>query len=204
MHPHTPPVPGPPGAPDAAPEPLLRRTLRRHAAGVTVVTVPGPAGFTATSFTSLSLRPALVSFCVATASSAALAVARADRFAVHLLGVDDAALAERFARSSADRFAGTPYAYRDGGLPVLGTAPVWLAARVRARHPVGDHLLVVGEVEAGAVRTVTPPLVRHAGAYTTTHSPADVTAGPAVTRGPGGPWDGAARRPSATGPGRGC
>ena len=30
---------------------LLRRTLRRHAAGVTVITVPGPAGFTATSFT---------------------------------------------------------------------------------------------------------------------------------------------------------
>ncbi|GAA4686767.1 flavin reductase family protein [Streptomyces chumphonensis] len=204
MHPHTPPghPPGPDTASDAGPELLLRRTLRRHAAGVTVVTVPGPAGFTATSFTSLSLRPALVSFCVATASSAALAVTRADRFAVHLLGADDAGLAERFARSGTDRFAGTPHAYRDGGLPVLGAAPVWLAARVRARHAVGDHLLVVGEVEAGAVRRTTSPLVRHAGAYTTTHVPADVSAGEAA--GPGGPWGGAARRTSAAGPVRGC
>ena len=44
------------------PAATLRRALRQHAAGVTVITVPGPAGFTATSFTSVSLEPALVSF----------------------------------------------------------------------------------------------------------------------------------------------
>lgn len=143
---------------------LLRRTLRRHAAGVTVITVPGPAGFTATSFTSVSLSPALVSFCVARASSAADAVARADRFAVHLLGITDTDLADRFARSGGDRFAGARLELHDG-LPVLCDAPAWLGARVAARHPAGDHLLVVGEVQAGGVRRRTPALVRHDGAY---------------------------------------
>ena len=68
---------------------LFRRVLRRHAAAVVVVTAPrdgGGAGFTATSFTSVSLEPPLVSFCVAKAGSARPSVrsgrcrrARADR-----------------------------------------------------------------------------------------------------------------------------
>lgn len=155
---------------------LLRRTLRRHASGVTIVTVPGPAGFTATSFTSVSLRPPLVSFCVDTAASAAPAVRTADRFAVHLLGTRDAALAERFARGGVDRFAGTPQVRVAGGLPLLTAAPAWLAARVVARHPLGDHLLVVGEVYAGGVRERAAALVHHDGAYSTT-SPLPCPAG---------------------------
>ncbi|MGD9484996.1 flavin reductase family protein [Streptomyces sp. TRM70308] len=164
----------PPPAPprDRAPAPtdgglLLRRTLRRHASGVTIVTVPGPAGFTATSFTSVSLRPPLVSFCVASASSAARAVASADRFAVHLLGADDAELAERFARGGADRFAGTGVRETDG-LPVLTGVPAWLTAHVVGRQRAGDHCLVIGEVRAGGVREEAPALVRTAGAYATT------------------------------------
>ena len=61
------------------PADLLRRTLRHQAAGVTILTVPGPAGFTATSFTSVSLQPALVSFYLAaTASTSAGRTPRRD------------------------------------------------------------------------------------------------------------------------------
>ncbi|MFF4777044.1 flavin reductase family protein [Microtetraspora fusca] len=148
-----------------SPEELLRRVLRRHAAGVTVVTVPGPAGFTATSFTSVSLRPALVSFYLGRTASTAGAVQRAGRFAVHLLGTADAALAARFAASGADRFEGAAYETRADGLPVLSAAPAWLIARVVSRRPVGDHILVVGELEAGAVREEAVPLVHHDGAF---------------------------------------
>ncbi|MFD1831254.1 flavin reductase family protein [Streptomyces desertarenae] len=153
--------------PEAAKAALLRRTLRRHAAGVTIVTVPGPAGFTATSFGSVSLEPALISFCVATASSAAQAVQQADRFAVHLLGAGDSGLADRFARGGIDRFAGTAYLREPDGLPILTAAPAWLTARVVARHPAGDHTLVIGEVDAGGIRERKPALVRHDGSYTT-------------------------------------
>ncbi|MFG3552524.1 flavin reductase family protein [Streptomyces sp. NPDC047725] len=153
--------------PHAATSALLRRTLRRHAAGVTVITVPGPAGFTATSFSSVSLDPALISFCVARGASVAAAVGRADRFAVHLLGADDAGLAERFARSGVDRFAGTASLHEQGGLPILTSVPAWLTARVVARYPTGDHTLVIGEVDAGGVRADTPALIRHNGDYAT-------------------------------------
>jgi len=66
---------------------LFRALLRRHAAAVVVVTAPGtpPAGFTATSFTSVSLEPPLVSFCLAHTASSWPAVSRASLVAVHVL-----------------------------------------------------------------------------------------------------------------------
>ncbi|MER5182482.1 flavin reductase family protein [Streptomyces sp. NPDC002896] len=153
--------------PSAAPSPdeILRRILRRHASGVTAITVPGPAGFTATSFTSVSLHPALVSFCLGATASTADAVQRADRFAVHILGVDNTALARQFARSGIDRFAGVPYLQESDGLPVLTGVPAWLTARTASVQRIGDHLLVVGEVESGEVREEATALVYHEGAF---------------------------------------
>jgi Flavin reductase like domain/Luciferase-like monooxygenase len=65
---------------DAVDSGLFRALLRRHAAAVVVITAPGepPAGFTATSFTSVSLEPPLVSFCLARTASAWPAVQAAD------------------------------------------------------------------------------------------------------------------------------
>ncbi|MFJ1750739.1 flavin reductase family protein [Streptomyces sp. NPDC088116] len=146
---------------------ILRRTLRRHAAGVTVITVPGPAGFTATSFTSVSLEPALVSFCLGVTASTTAAVQAADRFAVHVLGTEQATLARQFARSGIDRFAGVPWTEGHDGLPLLGGVPAWLTARVTLRQRVGDHLLVVGEVDSGGGHGEGPALVHHDGAFAT-------------------------------------
>ncbi|MFJ6567899.1 flavin reductase family protein [Streptomyces sp. NPDC091292] len=154
---------GRPQAPAA--DVILRRTLRRHASGVTVITVPGPAGFTATSFTSVSLAPALVSFCVGIDASTAPAVRDAERFAVHVLGTGNADLAGQFARSGVDRFAGIPWTPEPDGLPVLDGVAAWLAARITLRQRVGDHLLVVGEVESGAVHDHTTALVHHDGGF---------------------------------------
>ncbi|MFE6887705.1 flavin reductase family protein [Streptomyces sp. NPDC057694] len=144
---------------------ILRRTLRRHASGITVITVPGPAGFTATSFTSVSLDPALVSFCLGATASTAAAVRRAERFAVHLLGAENTDLARQFARSGIDRFEGVRYRQETDGLPVLADAPAWLTARVVSRQRLGDHYLVVGQVESGDVRQEAPALVHHAGEF---------------------------------------
>ncbi|MFJ4713655.1 flavin reductase family protein [Streptomyces sp. NPDC088785] len=144
---------------------VLRRTLRRHASGITVITVPGPAGFTATSFTSVSLDPALVSFCLGATASTAAAVQRAERFAVHLLGAENTGLARQFARSGVDRFEGVRHRRESDGLPVLADAPAWLTARVVSRQRLGDHYLVVGQIDAGDVRREAPALVHHAGEF---------------------------------------
>lgn len=150
---------------------ILRRTLRQHAAGVTVITVPGPYGFTATSFTSVSLDPALVSFCLGVNASTADAVRRADRFAVHVLGTENTALAEQFARSGVDRFDKVPWNEDGGGLPLLHGVPAWLTARLAHHQRLGDHLLVVGEVESGDAQANGSPLVHHDGGFHTTRTP---------------------------------
>ncbi|MEV7729596.1 flavin reductase family protein [Streptomyces sp. NPDC087917] len=144
---------------------VLRRALRRHAAGVTVITVPGPAGFTATSFTSVSLEPPLVSFYLGLGASTAPAVHGADRFAVHILGTHNSALAGQFARSGTDRFAGVAWTAYADGLPLLDGVPARLVARVTLRQRVGDHLLVVGEVETGSFQEEATALVHHDGAF---------------------------------------
>ena len=148
---------------------LLRQTLRRHAAGVAVLTVPGPAGVTATSFTSVSIEPALVSFYLSTTASTAAAVNAAQIFAVHVLGEHQAAIAQRFAASGVDRFAGTRWSPGPGGVPLLDDVPAWLTARPVLRQQVGDHLLVVGEVLDAGGAGDSSPLLHHAGAFGSFH-----------------------------------
>src|SRR5262245_45656324 len=81
---------------------LFRGLLQRVAVAVAVVTTPsGPdlpsAGFTATSFTSVSVRPQLVSFCVDTCSASWPAVQCASYVAIHLLRAGQAQIARTFA-----------------------------------------------------------------------------------------------------------
>ena len=66
----------------------LRRLLRHQASTVTVVTAPGnPAvGFTATSFTSVSLEPPIVLFCLNLQSSSWPTVSRSRYVGVHQIG----------------------------------------------------------------------------------------------------------------------
>src|SRR3954469_15399779 len=101
---------------------LFRSLLRRHAAAVVVITAPGepPAGFTATSFTSVSLDPPLVSFCLAHSASAWPAVQTSEVIAVHVLTKEQEHVARTFATRGIDRFAAHG-AWRPGpdGVPLL-------------------------------------------------------------------------------------
>lgn len=141
----------------------LRRTLTRHAAGVTVLTAPGPVGFTATSFTPVSLDPALVSFYIGSRASALPTLRRQDEFAVNILGHDQAALAARFAQKGIDRFADVDWTTDQDGVPLLRGVPAWLRARITLRQPIGDHVLMVGEVIRVGGSGFGDALVHHSG-----------------------------------------
>lgn len=149
---------------------LFRALLRRHAAAVVVITAPGepPAGFTATSFTSVSLDPPLVSFCLANAASAGPAVARAEVVAVHVLSQEQEKVARIFATSGIDRFA-THGAWHagPGGVPLLDGVLARLVCRVTQRVEAGDHTIVLATPETGDHRIdeSATPLVYHAGRY---------------------------------------
>ncbi|MCA6092646.1 flavin reductase family protein [Streptomyces sp. SCA3-4] len=147
---------------------LLRSVFRRHAAGVAVITARGarPAGFTATSLTSVAAEPPLVSFGVGTGSSSWPVLAEAEHVGVHILGEHQQELAATFARSGADRFA-PPTRWSTGphGVPVLDGVLAWMVCRVVARVPAGDHRLVLAEAVAGDPTGDGRPLLYHQGRF---------------------------------------
>ncbi|MFJ9541183.1 flavin reductase family protein [Streptomyces sp. NPDC101225] len=155
--------------PQLASPDLLRSVFRRHAAGVAVITAPGdagPVGFTATSLTSVSADPPLVSFGISTAASSWPAVSSAGHIGVHILGEHQQELAATFARSGADRF-GAPTTWREGpeGVPVLDDVLAWLVCRVVGRVPAADQRIVVAEVVLGDPAGPGRPLLYHQGGF---------------------------------------
>jgi flavin reductase (DIM6/NTAB) family NADH-FMN oxidoreductase RutF len=147
---------------------LFRSLLRRHATGVTIVTAPGspPVGFTATSFTSVSLHPQLVSFCLDRDSLSWPAVAKAGHVAIHVLADHQEPLARTFATRGIDRFADTSL-WRPGpyGLRLLDGVLACLVCRVVDRMVAGDHVIVLSQPVAGHHLDSGEPLLYHMGAY---------------------------------------
>ncbi|MEO3868589.1 flavin reductase family protein [Nonomuraea sp. B12E4] len=147
----------------------FRRALAVHAAGVVVITAQAdgvPAGLTATSFTSVSLHPPLVSFCVDRSSTTWPSLRSADHFAVNVLAGDQAELAARFARKDVNRF-GAPTRWRPGplGAPLLQDVSAHLICLPHETVDVGDHILVVGLVAEARVHGPGRPLLYHQGRF---------------------------------------
>ncbi|WP_239571305.1 flavin reductase family protein [Streptomyces sp. G44] len=151
----------------------FRRVLGHFATGVTVITAPpcpageGPAGFACQSFASLSLDPPLVAFMVARTSTTWPRIARAGVFCVNILGAGQGELCRAFAVSGADKFAGVAYdAAPVSGSPRLAGAPAWVDCAIQAVHTGGDHLIVVGRVDAlGTTDGDAGPLLFHRGGF---------------------------------------
>jgi flavin reductase (DIM6/NTAB) family NADH-FMN oxidoreductase RutF len=157
------------GTPRLASPDLLRSVFRRHAAGVAVITArgdSGPVGFTATSLTSVSAEPPLLSFSMGTGASSWPAVSEAEHVGVHILGEHQEDLAATFARSGADRF-GAATAWYEGpeGVPVLDDVLAWLVCRVVGRVPAGDHRIVLAEIVVGDPTGPGRPLLYHQGRF---------------------------------------
>ncbi|MFF8016296.1 flavin reductase [Streptomyces sp. NPDC007929] len=150
----------------------FRRVLGNFATGVTVITAPPdtpggpPAGFACQSFTSLSLDPPLVAFMVGRTSSTWPRIARAGVFCVNVLGAGQEELCRAFAVSGADKFAGVAYdATPVSGAPRLTGAVAWIDCAIHAVHTGGDHLIVVGRVEALGTQATDDPLLFHRGRF---------------------------------------
>ncbi|MFJ8310709.1 MULTISPECIES: flavin reductase family protein [unclassified Streptomyces] len=147
----------------------FRRVLGQFASGVTVITArdaAGPAGFACQSFASLSLDPPLVAFMVARTSTTWPRIARAGVFCVNVLGAEQGALCRGFAVSGADKFAGVDHEPAPAtGSPRLAGVPAWIDCRIQNVHTGGDHLIVVGRVEALGCADEGEPLLFHRGRF---------------------------------------
>ncbi|WP_415840614.1 flavin reductase family protein, partial [Nocardiopsis rhodophaea] len=150
----------------------LRDTLGRFATGVVAITgrdatTGAPVGLAANSFTSVSLEPPLVSFCVAHTSSSWPVLRASHGQVVNILGADQEQACRQMAAKGGDKFTGLDIAPSPRGNPVLTGALAWLECDVETEHVAGDHLIVVARV--GHLRLgddARPgPLVFYGGSY---------------------------------------
>lgn len=146
----------------------LREAFGAWATGVTIVTVQGPEGpmgFTANSFSSVSLDPPLVLWSPARSSSRFAAFSGAEAFAIHVLRQDQGDWLSRFARGGSG-FDGLDWAATPEGLPALTGALARFDCARHAAYDGGDHEIILGRV-LRVTTTPGEPLVFSKGRYGT-------------------------------------
>ncbi|MEM9383752.1 MAG: flavin reductase family protein [Pseudomonadota bacterium] len=148
----------------------LRDVLGTFATGVTVVTTRDeagdPIGITVNSFTSVSLSPPLILWCLGRESAALQAYRNASHFAVNVLSEKQQALATHFASKRTDKFTDLGGVI-DGiaGVPLLANCIGQLQCATRQAHDGGDHVILLGEVLA-MKESAGKPLLFHRGRFT--------------------------------------
>ena len=155
-------------APKGIDEARFRQVLGHFATGVTVVTgiADGePVGLAVNSFTSVSLEPPLVAFCVNLKSTSWPRLREAGTFCVNILAEDQEALSRAFAGRGPDRFMGVGWRPAPSGAPILGGVLAWMDCTVDAEHEAGDHLIVVGRVGELDLGREGRPLLFYRGGY---------------------------------------
>lgn len=148
---------------------LFRTVMGTYPTGVAVVTARKldgePCGLTVNSLTSVSLEPLLLLVCLDLASESRVAVLESGAFAVNILGTGGEGISDSFANGQrGDRFTGLAWRVEATGSPVLERALAWLDCRVTESYSAGDHIIVVGQVEACGA-SGGHPLVFHGGRY---------------------------------------
>ncbi len=129
----------------------LRNAFGAFATGVTVITTRQPdgtpRGFTANSFTSVSLDPPLLLVCLAKTAHSADVFANAPHFAVNILAEDQKAVSGLFASRTPDKFQQCAWTAGHGDLPLLDGALAQFACATHELVDAGDHLILIGRVE---------------------------------------------------------
>ena len=147
----------------------FRRTLAEFASGVTVVAaVDGddPVGFACQSFTSVSLDPPLVLFCVTADSRTWPRIRNAGRFSINVLAEDQHDLCTRFGTRTGAKFAGLGWELSRWGTPSLPGTLARLHCELYADHDGGDHRIVVGAVlDLERSEAPAPPMVFFRGRF---------------------------------------
>ena len=132
----------------------LRQAFGSFLTGVTVVTTRSadgePVGFTANSFTSVSLDPPLLLVCPARSLSSFSAFAQCTHFAVNVLAEGQEDVSNTFAGFKGDRFARVAWRTDADGSALLEGAAAQFSCRTSQIIPAGDHVVLIGEVNSFA------------------------------------------------------
>lgn len=155
-------------SPEALTAESFRRACGRFATGVAIVTTldsnANPCGLTINSFSSVSLHPPLVLFCLDRSSQALLAFESSNSFIINILDDSQSHLSQHFASRQDDRFVGIPYHSGLSGAPIFPASLAVIECRRQAVLDGGDHLIFIGLVLAVHTRDG-DPLLYFSGRY---------------------------------------
>lgn len=146
----------------------FRQALGKFATGVTVITTREadgtPRGFTANSFTSVSLDPPLVLACIAKSAASCDVFCDAPNFSVNVLGDEQKEISNLFASQRPDKFKVADWHDANSGTPLIDNALAWFDCSQHNLVDAGDHIILVGKVESFGARDG-QPLGYYAGNY---------------------------------------
>jgi flavin reductase (DIM6/NTAB) family NADH-FMN oxidoreductase RutF len=144
---------------------LYKDVMAHWASGVTIVTTQWNGenfGLTASSFTSVSLEPPLVSVALTTSLYTHSLIQQHRKFAVNILAADQIDLGMRFAGmvpDIEDRFEGLNCELTPAGNPIIAGGLAWLDCRVYKDVEAGDHTVFIAEVLDASVYSGGQPLL---------------------------------------------
>ena len=149
----------------------FRQTVGQFVTGVTVIAMEVEGSIralTANSFTSLSLNPPLVLFCLGKGTKAGQVIHEVREFSVNILSQEQQALSTYFAGAwKSNEPPAFTFTRSEGGPRLEGTVAV-LGCTVHGVYEGGDHWIVIGQV-VSLHRSELPrsPLVFFGGRYST-------------------------------------
>jgi flavin reductase (DIM6/NTAB) family NADH-FMN oxidoreductase RutF len=145
----------------------FRQALGLFPTGVAVVTAGEGThiGITVNSFTSVSLDPPLVLWCIDKHSDRFGAFTQAKSFTISILGTAHQEVSSRLAGQGSHHLDGLQLLPTEIGPPALGDALAIFECVREAMHEGGDHAILVGRVVRFGRREAGAPLVYYQGRY---------------------------------------
>lgn len=149
----------------------FRDTLGKFTTGICLISRPvgahdtEPTGIIVNSFTSVSLDPPLLLWCLDKNSNRFGPFMASDSFGVNILAADQRDLSDGFAGGTVFDFDDVETETWETGAAILPAAMVNLECTVTDRHACGDHVIIVGEVSRLRINDPDDPLVYHASGY---------------------------------------
>lgn len=128
----------------------LKNAFGRFSTGVAVAACANPrGGFTAitvNSFTSVSLEPPLVLWCIETRASTFPDFSASPSYSISVLSENQQAVSERFASHTPAPLAANEYEIWKTGSPILKERLAGFDCVIADRHRSGDHVILVAKV----------------------------------------------------------
>ena len=147
----------------------FRDALGAFATGVCVITANPeggePFGLTVNSFASVSLDPPLVLWSLQNDSEMYEAFEQSSQFGVNILRSQQQDLSNQYAKKDDHTLSAGHFVCAASGVPIMPATLVSMECEVEARHPGGDHIILVGRVLEFTQREVGEPLLFCAGSY---------------------------------------